>query len=124
MDKEKYSHFLKHPLLIILFTCLCLLAIFSLRESTKKASVSKESIQKLEKTVNTLEKEVTKDKQKLEETQNPIAIEKIVRNELLLKKEDEIILQIPESEESSQNSQDQIKQKSGPIEEWRKLLRI
>lgn len=124
MDKEKYSHFLKHPLLIILFTCLCLLAIFSLRESTKKASVSKESIQKLEKTVSTLEKEVIKDKQKLEETQNPIAIEKIVRNELLLKKEDEIILQIPESEENSQNSQDQIKQKNGPIEEWRKLLRI
>ena len=123
MDKEKYKNLFNHPLLIGIFTCLCLLAVFSLRESSKKALVSKESIEKLEKSVETLEKEVELENKKLKTSQEPIALEKIMRNELLLKKDGEIVLQIPDEEQVQAEKIDLEKEKSGPWEEWIKLLR-
>lgn len=123
MDKVKYKNLLGHPLLIIIFTCLCLLMVFSLRESSKKALISKESIQKLEKNVESLEKEVNKEEEKLKNSQEPIALEKILRNELLLKKDGEIVLQIPDREQNIEEKISPENKESGPWEEWKKLLR-
>lgn len=125
MDKdkrEKDSSPLNHPLLIGVFTCLCLLAIFSLRESSKKAIISKESIEKLEKNIESLEKDVAKENEKLKISQEPIALEKIIRNELLLKKEGEIVLQIPDEEKNKEEEKDLKSGQNGPWEEWKKLL--
>lgn len=121
--KEKNSSPLNHPLLIGVFTCLCLLAIFSLRESSKKAIISKESIEKLEKNIESLEKEVAKEDDKLKISQEPIALEKIMRNELLLKKEGEIVLQIPDEEQDKEASKDLKNEQSGPWQEWKKLFK-
>lgn len=126
MDKDKRdknSSPLNHPLLIGVFTCLCLLAIFSLRESSKKAIISKESIEKLEKNIESLEKEVAKEDEKLKISQEPIALEKIMRNELLLKKEGEIVLQIPDEEQNEEEEKDLENDKNGPWEEWKKLFK-
>ncbi len=123
MNREKTSNLLNHPLLIVIYSCLCLLVIFSLRESSKKALVSKESIEKLEKNIDSLEKEVALEKEKLKDSQDDIAVEKIMHNELLLKKEGEIVLQIPEEKPSDQEKQDPQKEENGPWQEWQKLLK-
>jgi hypothetical protein len=122
MDKEKNKNLLNHPLLISVFTCLCLLVIFSLRESSKKASISKDSIQNLEKSVELIEKEVGSENEKLKNSQEEISLEKIMRNELLLKKEGEIVLQIPDEEQNKEENKDLENKKNGPWEEWEKLL--
>ena len=121
MDKKKAQSLLNHPLLISIFTCLCLLAIFSLKESSKKALISKESIEKLEKNIEVLEQEVAKEDEKLKISQEPIALEKIIRNELLLKKDGEIILQIPDEEGQTEEINLESK-KNGPWEEWKKMF--
>jgi hypothetical protein len=98
------------------------LSIFSLHESSRKALVSKESIQKLEKNIEIMEKEFKEEEKKFADGQNELVLEKIMRNELLQKKEGEIVLQIPEREESSENeSNSETLEKNGPLEEWRKL---
>ena len=122
MTKEKTANLLNHPLLVILCSCLCLLIIFSLRESSKKALVSKESIKALEKNIDSLEKEVALEKQKLEDSQENVAVEKIMRNELLLKKDGEIVLQIPDEEQGKETEKDLQNEQNGPWLEWKKLF--
>ena len=123
MNKEKIQNLFGHPLLIFIFTCLCLLSIFSLRESSRKALVSKESIQKLEKNIEIIEKEFREEEKKFADGQNELVIEKIMRNELLQKKEGEIVLQIPEKEElNEENNNATTLEKNGPLEEWKKLM--
>lgn len=70
-----------------------------------------------------MEKEVAKEKEKLDEKQEAIILEKIMRNELLQKKEGEIILQIPDKENhSEQIDKNAVLEKNGPLEEWKKLF--
>lgn len=122
MDKKKYQNLFNHPFLAIIFTCFCIFAIFSLQLSSKKAFISKESIEQLEKNVEILEKEVNRENEKLKISQEPIALEKILRNELLLKKDGEIVLQIPEKEASNNHNEDLDIQLGGPLKEWQKLF--
>ncbi|AKM81103.1 MAG: hypothetical protein UT13_C0001G0142 [Candidatus Pacebacteria bacterium GW2011_GWF2_38_9] len=123
MNKEKIQNLFGHPLLIFIFTCLCLLGIFSLRESSRKALVSKESIQKLEKNIEIMENEFKEEEKKFADSQDELATEKIMRNELLQKKEGEIILQIPEKEELNEEINNEMTlEKNGPLEEWKKLM--
>lgn len=123
MNKESQTNLLAHPLAIAIFTALCFLAIVSLRESSKSALVSKESLEKLEEKVESVEKELNQAQKALEQGQDPLALEKIQRNELLQKKEGEIILQIPDQKEtdSTQENENQLK-KNGPLDEWIKIL--
>jgi len=123
MDRKQLEKLLGHPLFIVIFTCFCLLSIFSLRESGKKALVSRESIQKLEKSTELVEKEVDKEKEKLDEKQEALTLEKIMRNELLQKKEGEIILQIPDKEDLNYRFSDNATTKQNePLNEWKKLF--
>ena len=122
MNKKLPTNLLGHPLTIAVFTALCFLAIISLRESSKSASVSKASLKQLEEKVELAKKEVEQAQKILEQGQDPLALEKIQRNELLQKKEGEIVLQIPELEKlSNQENQPKLKE-NGPLEEWQKLL--
>ncbi len=122
MDKKQFEKILSHPLFLGIFTCLCLLGIISLRESSKQAIVSKESIQKLEQSTEIIEQELIKEQKKIDEKQEKIVLEKIMRNELLQKKEGEIILQIPEKENSNNHDDNLESQSSGPLKEWKKLF--
>ena len=122
MDRKQLEKLLSHPIFVITFACLCLISILSLRESSKKALVSKESIQKLEKSTELAEKELNKEKEKLDEKQEAIILEKIIRNELLQKKEGEIVLQIPDKEDSDHLFENTKTKQNKPINEWGKLF--
>lgn len=123
MHKKQIEKLLSHPLFIVIFSSLCLLSVISLRESSKKALISKESIQKLEKNTELMEKELAKEKNKFEDKQEEIVLEKIIRNELLQQKEGEIILQIPDEESSDNHVNGEIViENNKPLKEWWKLL--
>lgn len=122
MNKEKQKNLFGHPLTIAIFTALCLLTIISLRESSQSALVSKKSLEQLEEKVKVAEKELTQAQKEFEQGQDPLALEKIQRNELLQKKEGEIILQIPDLEETEVKESETQPEETGPLEEWHKLL--
>jgi len=123
MDKKQLEKILSHPFFIAIATILSLISIFSLQKSSQQALISKESIEKLEKNIEQAEKELLKEQKKMNESQTEISLEKIKRNELLLKKEGDIILQIPDEENltTSENQKLEI-EKNGPLEEWKQLL--
>lgn len=121
MNKDRIKDILSHPLSVLIFTILCLIFIFSLRESAKKAQVSKESIQKLEQSVNQMETELKNEQEKSADAQSDLSTEKIIRNELLQKKEGETILQIPDRDDSGSTDEEKL-EKTGPLDEWRELL--
>lgn len=121
-QKKEKPQFLNHPLVLASLTIACLLIVFSLQNSKKQAEVSKKSIEELERSVQILELEKQKKEKEVQNGQSSLAIEKITRNELLQKKEGEIVLQIPERESIIKDN-DRKEEKSGPLEEWKKLLR-
>jgi len=112
---------LNHPLVLVVATLLCLLAIFSLQKSKHSATVSKESIEQLEQNVDQLELAKELQAAALASGESALAIEKIKRNELLQQKEGEIILQVPERELVSAD-RGASEKKNGPLEEWKSLF--
>lgn len=114
-------HLLNQPLVIVAVTLLCLLAIFSLQKSKHSATISKESIEQLEQTVDELELAKEQQAAALASGESALAIEKIKRNELLQQKEGEVILQVPEREVLPGENEASEK-KNGPLEEWKRLL--
>ena len=103
------KNLLYHPLAIITLTLLCVLFIVSLRKTAQKSEVSSQNVQLLEEKINQLSGEIELEKQAIEYAQSDLAQEKRLRDELLLQKSGEYILQIPEEKElkSGENSEQQ-----------------
>ena len=71
-----------------------------------------------------MEQAVVEKQHKLNEEQEALALEKIMRNELLQKKEGEIVIQIPDQEDAENLDSENLEtEKGGPAEEWEKLFR-
>ena len=118
-ERKKLKISLSHPIFLLIFTILAIVSIISLRKTNEKASISRKNIENLEETVAELETAVEEGKEDLEDSQNEIYKEKIIRNELLQKKEGEIILQIPEVKEEEM---EEVVEDQGQLEAWRKLI--
>jgi cell division protein FtsB len=118
-NKEKIKFSLENPIILLVFTALAIISIISMRKSNEKAVISKRNIEELEENVEKLQDEVNTEKIELEDSQNEIYKEKIIRNELLQKKEGEIILQIPDLNEEELN--EEITDKK-PLEQWKELI--
>ena len=118
-EEKKLKISLSHPFFLLIFTILAIISIISLKKTSEKASISRRNIENLEKTIAELEQEVENGRSDLEDSQSEIYKEKIIRNELLQKKEGEIILQIPEvkEEEMEKDIEDQ-----GQLEAWKELI--
>ena len=114
------SDFLAHPVVVFLLSLLVIVLSFSLFRSREKAEVSEHSLASFESQTQKLTDEVTESRQELEFAQSDLSKEKVRRNELLQKKDGEIVVQIPEVndlpiEEVATNS-------ASPLEEWQELL--
>jgi len=118
-NKEKIKFSLENPLILLVFTALTVISVISMRKSNEKAVVSKRNIEELEENVEKLQDEVNTEKVELEDSQSEIYKEKIIRNELLQKKEGEIILQIPDLNEEKQS--EEITDKK-PLKQWKELI--
>ncbi len=91
---------LEHPLTIILITIVSALLIISLRRTAKKSDQSTAEIAQLEEKAYNLSQEVKDLQDELEHSKSPTYKEKILRDQLLLQKDGEYVVQlsVPEIE--------------------------
>jgi hypothetical protein len=113
-------NFLRNPLTILAFTLVFAFFFFSLRKNAKRSYISVQNVNLLENEVDQLISEVDNQKKQLEVIQQPLTKEKIVRNELLLQKPGEYVVQLPPA--SPTPAQNNKNSRSNPWGEWRKLL--
>jgi len=96
---------LNHTLIKVFALILTLLIIFSLRQSQKKALISKENLVASHDYVDNKAVKVEQDEQNLNLISDDLYIEKSFRNELLKQKEGEITLQVPLTTENIEFNQ-------------------
>ena len=109
-----------HPLIILLVTIIFLLFIFSLRKTAQKSEISSQNVAVLEERIDQLTGEIELEKQALDYANSPLAKEKILRNELLLQKPGEYVLQIA-GEENLTTENIENADKSN-LEAWKELV--
>lgn len=111
---------LQKPLIILIATIITLLFLLSLRKTASKSQVSQRNVELLEEKIQDVNQRIEIEKKELEYTSSEFAKEKIMRNELLLQKPGEYVLQIPlENQENNQKIQ---ANNQKPIEAWKKLF--
>lgn len=110
-----------NPIFTVLITFFAFLIILSLNKTSNKASIAQNNLSQIEQDISYLEQEVENNKNLLYQTQNDFNKEKIIRNELLMKKEGEIIVNLP-LKGLAKNSDSEAK-KLTAWQSWMELLR-
>lgn len=116
---NEVSKILSHPITIVLFSLIFVLFFISLRKNATKTKISTQNISTLENEIQSLEKKIDESQKELEIAQSPLSQEKIIRNELLMQKEGEYIVQLPELKKKEVKNE---KGKTSPWEAWRELM--
>lgn len=121
---------LYHPIVTFALTIGAIMFFFSLDKSGKKTQNSSENIRLLEYEVEQISKEIIELEEKIDVVESGEFKEKVVRNELLLQKPGEYVLQIAETENSAldsncvnnecENKNEKIDK--SPLLAWKKLL--
>lgn len=109
-----------HPVIVVIVSILCLLFYLSLDRSAQKAATSSETVEVLEEEIKTIDGNVAVLESQLELANHPVSQEKVIRNELLLQKPGEYIVQLPEV--SVSESTPNPTATPTPWEEWKKVL--
>ena len=115
---------LYHPIIILVLTIGAIMFFFSLDKSGKKTQNSSENIRVLEYEVGQISKEVIELEEKIEVVESGQFKEKVVRNELLLQKPGEYVLQIANTdvENESKSNQQLNTHLTKPIDNWFSLI--
>lgn len=124
---------LYHPIIVLTITVVAIMFFFSLDKSGKKSQNSSENIRILEYEVEQISSDIIELEEKIDLVKSDQFKEKVVRNELLLQKPGEYILQIADAENGSeqvdciqtnldncQNDKQSIKK--SPLLSWKELL--
>lgn len=114
------KNLLFHPLTALLFTVIAILFVVSLRKTAQKSEVSSKNVEVLEEKINQLSGEIEAEQQALEYASSKLAREKMLRNELLLQKPGEYILQIPNEE--SLNVNQNVNEEQTNLKTWWELI--
>jgi cell division protein FtsB len=112
---------LRHPLFLLVFTLASALFSFSLYRTVQKSSVSRQHVTQQEQELAQIAEENNRISQQLEYAQTPFAQEKIVRDELLMQKPGEQVIQIVEQKEYVPPPVQTVEVLT-PWEEWREVL--
>lgn len=110
---------LSNPIIIVIFTAFFILFFLSLKKNEEKIRISTQSINSLQSEVKKIEEEVSDTEDKLYQAQNPLYKEKIIRDQLLMQKEGEYVLQIPSLEKKEVKTEAITKT---PWQEWMELI--
>ncbi len=108
-----------YPLTVILITFICFLIFFSLKKTSQKAIVSNKNIQALEQEIGQLEQFAISNQNKLYQSEQNFTKEKMLRDQLLMQKDGEIIIQLPI--EGLEVKKGDAQSAISPWEEWQKL---
>lgn len=111
---------LSHPLALIVITIFFGLVMASMRRSAQKSEVASQNVDALQSQIDQLSGQLEQERQLLQDHSSPLAQEKALRNELLLQRPGEYVIQIPD-EILTARSAGETEVKS-PWEEWLKLL--
>ncbi len=111
---------LYHPATALFIGILTLLILISLRSNLKKIQISKQNLEAVNAQIEQLESQIAKQEQQLELAQEPLTKEKIIRNELLMKKENEVIIQLPKVQ--LQPKEKKTSAQKTAWQEWQELL--
>lgn len=114
------KNLLFHPLSILAITIICLLFIFSLRKTAQKSEVSAQNVTVLEEKIDQLTGEIQSEKEAIDYANSSLAKEKILRNELLLQKPGEYVLQIAGEKALNTDNEERVEQSN--LEAWKSLL--
>jgi hypothetical protein len=109
-----------HPFTIIIFTLISTTILISLNKTRSKTTSSVRNTELLEEDIASISREVSQTEQSLAKSNHPLTREKILRNELLMQKEAEYIIQLPDINLAKTNNLE--KNQQSPWEEWKKLL--
>jgi cell division protein FtsB len=115
-----FSRLFFNPISFILVTVVCLLFSISLYKSAKRTSESAQDLAVLEKDIETMEQQLQGLREKEHQAEQPFTKEEIIRNELLMQKPGEYVVQIPETMENSDSPI--ISPTPTPWEQWKALL--
>jgi cell division protein FtsB len=111
---------LYRPVVVFVITICAAYFIFSLKNNLKRVDLSQQNLATIQAEVDELDQSVTQQKEELAIAEQPLAKEKITRNELLMQKEGEIVIRLPEIE-----IPEPVAVKADvatPWEEWQELL--
>ncbi len=110
-----------HPITLILAVIVSVLFYISLDKSAHKATNSSAYVQTLEEQKNEVATEVARLQQQFTLAQSPFTQEKILRDELLMQKPNEVILQLPVLPIIMKNDTEST-EKLTPWQEWKSLV--
>lgn len=111
---------LKHPLAIALFTLVCLVFSFSLYRSTEQVRQSQDYLIAMEQETIELETSVSQLAEKVEQSSTPFAKEKLIRDQLLMQRPGEYVVQVPEL----QASESVPKHKAETLRPWHAWIKV
>ena len=114
------NKFLSNPLVIVIITLLAFSFVISLKKNANKANISSQNLTKLENEITKLENNLQQAQDDLNESKTLLSQEKIIRNQLLMQKPGEYVVQIPLPEEKQEKNLNSFK--TTPLEEWKSLL--
>ncbi len=112
---------LHHPLFLLLFTLASALFSFSLYQTVKKSTNGRQNVAVQEQERTLIAEENAQIAARLEQAQSPIAQEILIRNELLLQKPGERVIQIVEQTEYVPPPA-QVSESVTPWKAWKELL--
>lgn len=106
----------------MILTAISIVFSISLYKSAQRTNISSQNLESLEQEVAEIEQEVAQLEESLETAKQPLAKEKIIRNELMMQKPGEYVIQIATEELSNQAKKLPNQEKNlSPWQEWRQL---
>lgn len=115
-----FSRLFFNPISFILVTLVCLLFSLSLYKSAQRTSESASDLATVETDIEAMEQQLRALETKAQEAEQPFTKEEIIRNELLMQKPGEYVVQIPETLEASVTPSPS--PTPTPWEEWKAVL--
>jgi hypothetical protein len=109
-----------NPISVIVFIIFVFSISLSLRETAKRSQLSKQELETLEVQLDQLEESYAQTQATLVEHQSGFAQEKVLRDELLHQKSNEIIVQLPPITPPVQPTPTVIH--TSPLQEWRQAI--
>lgn len=94
---------LYNPITLVVITILAIVTFIQLDQTTKKSQFSHIQVAEKEKIVQNMADKVSSLEEQFSEVNSDFYKEKVVRDELLLQKENEIILKLPELIQNKKN---------------------
>jgi hypothetical protein len=113
---------ISHPLTILIVTVFCIFIWVSSYSSSRELSKSDQVIFDLKKDAAKSSKEVTVLEADLQDAKSSFSKEKIIREQLLLKKPGEYTIQLPDFPPSTALQNEKIIETTTAWDEWKKLI--